>query len=89
MAVRRVFHTDSSIASGHAQGWGTAIECQEEACGTVPEHHYLNTKLTMDVGDPTYNQTLALTKATGDLVTTDDGKTWTVATITIDQFTYT
>lgn len=76
-------------ASGHAQGWGTASECQSAACGLVPGHKYVNTKLIMDVADPTYYQTKGTTGATGDMVTTDGGKTWTIATITIDAYTFT
>lgn len=65
------------------------MECQEANCGTVPEHHYLNTTLIMDTADPNYSDTLALNGATGDLVTADGGKTWTVAEITISEYTYT
>jgi hypothetical protein len=66
-----------------------AMECQQARCGTVPEHHYLNTTLIMDVADPEYSQTLGLNGASGDLVTKDGGKTWTVADIKIEQYTYT
>lgn len=65
-----------------------AMECQQTECGTVPEHHYLNTTLIMDVADPSYSQTLGLNGASGDLVTADGGKTWTVAEIKIDEYTY-
>jgi hypothetical protein len=77
------------IDSGHALGWGTAIECQVEACGTVPQHKYINTKLTMHGNDPNYSQTVALNNAQGHLVTHDGGHTWTAAAITIDKFTFT
>lgn len=31
--------TDESVGSGQAQGWGTAVECQAEACdGTAAAH---------------------------------------------------
>ena len=76
------------IASGHAKGWGTAVECQSAACGYVPGHRYVNTKITMDVPDPGYSQTKGTTNATGDMVTTDGGKTWTIDTIDIGEFTY-
>ncbi|KAI9665918.1 MAG: hypothetical protein M1821_003853 [Bathelium mastoideum] len=78
-----------STTSGQGAGWGTAMECQQEKCGTVPEHHYLNTTLIMNTADPNYSSTLSLGNATGDLVTADGGKTWTVAEITIQQYTYT
>ncbi|KAK3658494.1 hypothetical protein LTR56_001905 [Elasticomyces elasticus] len=46
-----------STTSGVGAGWGTAMECQQDKCGTVPEHHYINTTLIMDIADPDYNQT--------------------------------
>lgn len=27
-----------STSDGHAQGWGSAVECAEENCGTMPAH---------------------------------------------------
>ncbi|KAJ8105245.1 hypothetical protein ONZ43_g7502 [Nemania bipapillata] len=70
-------------------GWGTAMECQQANCGTVPTHHYLDTKLTMSAPNPNYKNTLALNGASGNLVTADGGTTWTVADITVNQYTYT
>lgn len=70
-------------------GWGTAVKCQQANCGTVPTHHYINTKLTMSAANPNYKNTLALNGASGSLVTADGGKTWTVADITDNQCTYT
>jgi hypothetical protein len=78
-----------STDSGKAQGWGTAVECQQAACGLVPAHKYVDTTLIMDVADPNYDQTKGVTGATGDLVTADGGKTWTIGTISIDSHTYT
>ncbi|OAG11751.1 uncharacterized protein CC84DRAFT_48667 [Paraphaeosphaeria sporulosa] len=78
-----------STDSGKAQGWGTAVECQQAACGTVPAHKYVDTTLIMDVADPNYEQTKGVTGATGDLVTADGGKTWTIETISIESHTYT
>ncbi|GAB1732879.1 hypothetical protein NU195Hw_g7732t1 [Hortaea werneckii] len=77
-----------STSSGRAQGLGTAIECQQSACGTVPSHRYVDTKLIMDVADPNYIQTLGTTGASGDMVTGDNGKTWTIDTINIESYTY-
>jgi hypothetical protein len=70
-------------ASGVAQGWGTAAECQAAACGTYAAHEYINTKIIMDVADPNYARTKGTTGASGDLVTADGGKTWTVRSIKI------
>ena len=83
-----ISRTDCPLASGHAQGWGTAIECQQAACGFIASHKYVDTKLIMDVADPDYDQTKGTTGATGDMVTTDGGKTWTIDTISIDSHTY-
>ena len=60
-----------------------------QTCGTVPTHHYIKTKLTMSAANPNYKNTLALNGASGNLVSADGGKTWTVADITINQYTYT
>lgn len=80
----------SLIASGQGGlGWGTAMECQQANCGTVPEHHYINTKITMSAANPNYSNTLALNGASGNLVTSDGGLTWTVDDITINQYTFT
>ena len=70
--------------SGVAQGWGTAAECQAAACGTYATHEYINTKIIMDVADPNYINTKGTTGASGDLVTADGGKTWTVDSIKIE-----
>jgi hypothetical protein len=81
---------DRFVASGKGGlGWGTAMECQQANCGTVPTHHYVDTKLTMSAPNPNYKNTLALNDASGSLVTSDGGKTWTVSDITINQYTYT
>ena len=65
------------------------MECQQANCGTVPEHHYVNTTLIMNTADPNYSKTVGLNGATGSLVTADGGKTWTAADITIQKYTYT
>lgn len=65
------------------------MECEPANCGTVSTHHYINTKLTMSAANPNYQNTLALNGASGNLVTADGGKTWTVADITVNQYTYT
>ncbi|KAF7553147.1 hypothetical protein G7046_g7182 [Stylonectria norvegica] len=78
-----------STSDGHAQGWGSAVECAEENCGSMPAHKWINTKIIMDVADPNYVQTLGKAQGvTGDLVTSDGGKTWTVDTIGIPAFTF-
>lgn len=76
-------------ASGKGAGWGTAMECQQAKCGTVPEHHYLNTTILIDGTDPNYKNTVSTNGASGSLTTSDGGKTWTAADIKINQYTYT
>ncbi|CAG9998289.1 unnamed protein product [Clonostachys byssicola] len=78
-----------STASGHGAGWGTAMECQQVNCGTVPLHHYVDTKIIMNTPDPNYARTVGTLGASGNLVTADGGKTWTAADITIQQYTFT
>ncbi|GAP87050.1 hypothetical protein SAMD00023353_2500930 [Rosellinia necatrix] len=78
-----------STQDGVAQGWGSAVECAEEDCGTVPAHTWTDTKIIMDVADPDYINTLAKGEGvTGDMSTSDGGKTWTVSTINIPAFTF-
>ena len=89
VALNGVVVSSLSTDSGKAQGWGTAVECQQAACGTAPAHQYINTKLVMDVADPRYDRTKGVTGATGNMVTKDGGKTWTIDTISIQSYTYT
>ncbi|KAI1842662.1 hypothetical protein JX266_011124 [Neoarthrinium moseri] len=79
-----------STSSGNAQGWGTAVECQESACpGTVATHQYLDTTIVLNAADPTFGNTLALNEVSSSgLSTTDGGKTWVVKTIKVQQHTF-
>lgn len=95
-----------STSDGHAQGWGSAVECAEENCGTVPAHckltaqvhidnadniplAWIDTTITLDVADPNYINTLAKGDGvTGDLTTSDGGKTWTVSKFNIPEYTF-
>ncbi|KAJ5261402.1 hypothetical protein N7478_011997 [Penicillium angulare] len=86
---------DSIISSlstkvGEAQGWGTAVECQDSACkSSVPAHKYLSTKIILDSADESFGDTLVLTDATSSgLTTSDGGITWVVTTINIDAHTF-
>ncbi|KAI1821304.1 hypothetical protein F4861DRAFT_542064 [Xylaria intraflava] len=79
-----------STSDAHAQGWGSAVECAATDCGTVPAHTWTDTEIIMDVADPNYINTLYKNPGvTGDMTTSDGGKTWTVSTITIPEFTFT
>ena len=50
---------------------------------------WINTKIILDVADPDYINTLGKGQGvTGDLVTSDNGKTWTVKTISIPAYSF-
>ncbi|KAM5349525.1 hypothetical protein ACJ41O_006030 [Fusarium nematophilum] len=78
-----------STSSGHAQGWGSAVECGAEDCGTIGAHKWLDTKIILDVADPNYVNTLGKGEGvTGDLTTSDGGKTWVASEINIPEHTF-
>ncbi|KAL4876198.1 hypothetical protein BJY04DRAFT_223282 [Aspergillus karnatakaensis] len=79
-----------STSSGQAQGWGTAVECQDDAChSTALAHQYTDTTIILDSADESFGNTLAINEATSSgLTTSDGGKTWTVQTIDVQAHTY-
>ncbi|KAG8672899.1 hypothetical protein FPOAC2_06316 [Fusarium poae] len=79
-----------STTSGHAEGWGTAVECQDAACvGTVDAHDYIDTTIILNQADPSFSNTLGLNQATSSgLRSSDGGKTWTVGTISHKAFNF-
>ncbi|KAH6654218.1 hypothetical protein BKA67DRAFT_272525 [Truncatella angustata] len=79
-----------STTSGEAAGFGTAVECQDDACKTTAySHQYLDTTVVLDSADSSFGNTLALNEATtSGLSTTDGGKTWVVDTINIQEHTF-
>ncbi|EMR64176.1 hypothetical protein UCREL1_8844 [Eutypa lata UCREL1] len=79
-----------STSSGNAEGWGTAVECQVDACtGTVAAHEYTSTTIILNEADSSFGDTLALNEATSSgLTTSDGGKTWSVDTISIQSHTF-
>ncbi|KAJ8129003.1 hypothetical protein O1611_g4628 [Lasiodiplodia mahajangana] len=78
-----------STSSGHAEGWGTAVECQVDACtGTVASHQYVDTVITLDAADSTFARTLAINEATSSGLTTSDNKVFKVSTINIQSHTF-
>lgn len=78
-----------STSDGHAEGWGSAVECAEENCGTMGAHKWIDTKIILDSADPNYDQTMGKGEGvTGDMSTSDGGITWTVTTIEIPEFTF-
>ncbi|KAF2638842.1 hypothetical protein P280DRAFT_430296 [Massarina eburnea CBS 473.64] len=78
-----------STEDGQAQGFGSAVECAATDCGSMPAHQWIDTKITLDTADPNYSQTLGKGDGvTGDMSTSDGGKTWSVTTINIPAFTF-
>ncbi|KNG51762.1 hypothetical protein DDE82_008453 [Stemphylium lycopersici] len=78
-----------STDDGHAQGWGSSVECAEENCGTVGAHKWINTTITLDSADPNYDQTMGKGQGvTGEMSTEDGGVTWVVTEIEIPEFTF-
>ncbi|KAH7082544.1 hypothetical protein BKA63DRAFT_133455 [Paraphoma chrysanthemicola] len=78
-----------STSDGHAEGFGSAVECAAEDCGTIPAHSWIDTVITLNTADPNYSRTLGKGNGvTGDMSTSDGGKTWKVTTINIPQFTF-
>ncbi|OJJ88704.1 uncharacterized protein ASPGLDRAFT_117473 [Aspergillus glaucus CBS 516.65] len=78
-----------STSDGKAQGWGSSVECAEDNCGTVGAHSWTNTKIILDTADSNYINTMAKGEGvTGEMTTSDDGKTWTVTKIEIPEFSF-
>ncbi|RMZ10645.1 hypothetical protein D0860_03724 [Hortaea werneckii] len=78
-----------STSDGYAQGWGSAVECAETNCGTVPAHSWVDVSIVMDSADPDYKLTQAKGEGvTGELTTNDGGKTWTVGKIGIPEHSF-
>jgi hypothetical protein len=79
--------------SGPMLGWGTAIECNDDngvACtGTISEQIWLNSTIILEAADPTFIDTLGASSGATytDMLTEDDGKTWTFAKLTIPAMT--
>ncbi|KAJ4355057.1 hypothetical protein N0V95_003275 [Ascochyta clinopodiicola] len=78
-----------STSDGQAQGWGSAVECAENNCGTMPAHKWINTVITLDSADPNYDQTMGKGQGvSGEMSTDDGGITWKVTDINIPEFTF-
>lgn len=78
-----------STSSGKAQGWGSAVECAEENCGTMPAHKWTDAKIILDSADASYDKTLGMGEGvTGSMTTSDGGITWEIGTFEIPEFTF-
>ncbi|KAK0485912.1 hypothetical protein IW261DRAFT_760505 [Armillaria novae-zelandiae] len=66
-------------------GWGTGTECQQDCTGTTSPQYYTNTTITLLEADSDFSLTLSMGDGVeaSSMVTSDDGKTWTIDSITI------
>lgn len=78
-----------STSDGKAEGWGSAIECADESCGTVPAHKWINASIILDGADKAYSDTLALGTDVEASMSSEDGITWTIGTISIPGWNFT
>ncbi|KAK1965528.1 hypothetical protein LY78DRAFT_738419 [Colletotrichum sublineola] len=78
-----------STSDGIARWWKTAVECAANDCGTVAAHSWTNTALILNNTDPNLDSTFSKSvNVTGDLTTTDEGKTWSAPAIDIPAFSF-
>lgn len=62
---------------------------QAQTSKPLPRSEYLSTTIVLDVADSAFGDTLALNLATSSgLTTSDNGKTWSVDTISVPAYTY-
>lgn len=79
-----------STSDGKAEGWGSAVECAAEDCGTVGAHKWSNVSITLNSAYAGYIDTLALgTDVEATMSTSDGGITWEVGTISIPSWDFT
>jgi hypothetical protein len=75
--------------SGPMTDWNTAIELQpyngQNPVGTTEPQYYVNTTIVLETADSSFSQTGTTTDGAKytELETSDNGKTWTIAKITI------
>lgn len=71
--------------SGPMLGWGTALECNDGCTGTIETQYYVNSTIVLETADSTFIQTLGSSQGAThtEMETADNGKTWTIAKITI------
>ncbi|KAH8430686.1 uncharacterized protein LDX57_008348 [Aspergillus melleus] len=78
-----------STSSGQAQGWGTAVEAQDNASKSkVAAHKYVDTTIILNAADSTFAGTLGLNNADSTGLNTEDNKTFKVDTININAHTF-
>lgn len=77
-----------STSDGTALGWGSAVECAAEDCGTVPAHTWTNVSIILSGAYTGYIDTLALGEGVDATMTSADGITWEVGTISIPGYDF-
>ncbi|GIK05470.1 hypothetical protein Aspvir_009582 [Aspergillus viridinutans] len=81
----KVLSTYSHKSGPYMTGYGTGTECDGGCTGTVAEQKYLNTKITLASADTTFGNTIASAAGAtySGLSSSEGGKVWTIASITI------
>lgn len=65
------------------------VTLQWYRANAFPSTAWIDTKIILDSADPNYINTVAKGDGvTGEMSTSDNGKTWTVTTIKIPEFTF-
>lgn len=78
-----------TTSDGKATGWGTAVECQDDACnGTSTTHTYTNTTIVLAAADSSFGSTLSVNLVTASELTSDDNITWTVESISVPEYSW-
>ncbi|KAK0433229.1 hypothetical protein EV421DRAFT_1718755 [Armillaria borealis] len=78
-----------TTSDGKAIGWGTAVECQDDACnGTSTTHTYTNTTIVLAAADSSFGSTLSVNLVTASELTSDDNITWTVESISVPEYSW-
>ncbi|KAF4948229.1 hypothetical protein FSARC_13775 [Fusarium sarcochroum] len=82
----KVISTQSNAAGMQPAVFYGSNECYLQTCGTLGAYTWSNITVHLSAADPDYGNTLSLTGAVSDgFETSDGGKTWTNAGITINK----
>ncbi|OJJ45022.1 hypothetical protein ASPZODRAFT_100149 [Penicilliopsis zonata CBS 506.65] len=76
-------------AGPYMTGYGTGTECDDDCSGTVAAQTYINTTITLRSADPDFGDTIAVAEGGTytDLASSEGGKVWSIATISIPAMT--
>ncbi|KAH9827334.1 hypothetical protein Tdes44962_MAKER02960 [Teratosphaeria destructans] len=78
-----------STASGHALGFGSAVECGATDCGAVGAHAWVDTRIVLNEADPGFARTFG--RADGvraELRMEEGGRVWVVGEAGIPEFSF-